>query len=130
MTNAEASIDTVQRFYNARGDRAVIDAVMSQEAVWDITPGFFNAAVYEGTDAILAFLKTNAQAFMSMTGVPERFFADDDGHVTVLGHYAVTAKDGRSDKVRFAHLWTIRDGKIVRLDQISDTLVLDQLRQR
>lgn len=128
MTNAEASIDTVQRFYNARGDRAVIDAVMSQDAVWDITPGFLNAAIYEGIDAVLAFLKTNAQEFASLVGVPERFFADDAGHVTVLGHYAVTSKDGRSDKVRFAHLWTIEGGKIVRLDQISDTLVLDQLR--
>lgn len=131
MTNAAAAaaIDVVERFYNARGDRAVIDEVMSQDAVWDITPGFLNGGVYEGTDAVLEFLGGNAAEFASMAGVPERFFADEDGDVTVLGHYAVTAKDGREDEVRFHHLWTLAEGKIVRLDQAADSLVLEQLRQ-
>lgn len=129
MTSAAASIDTVQRFYSAAGDRTIIDDVMDTGAVWDITPGFLRGGVYEGTDAVLAFLQTNAREFDALIGVPEQYFADDQGHVTVLGHYAVTAKDGREDTVRFHHLWTLQDRKIVRLDQVADSLVLDRLRQ-
>lgn len=44
--SAAGAIETVQRFYDAAGNRAGIDQVMSQDVVWDITPGFLRGGVY------------------------------------------------------------------------------------
>lgn len=129
-TSATASVEAVRRFYEAAGDRAVIDQAMSPDVVWDITPGFLRGGIYEGLDAVLDFLRANAQEFVQLAARPEKFFADGAGHVTVLGHYAVEAEDDRSAPVRFHHLWTLADGRIVRLDQSADSLVLDRLHRR
>ena len=120
----------VARFYASRGDRTVIDAAMSQEVVWDITPGFPYGGVHRGLDAVLndAILPTVAQ-FGSFAAVPERFVDAQDGQVVVLGHYAASTADGRAAEARFVHIWTVEDDKIVRLDQVADTLVLDRLRK-
>ncbi|SHN39495.1 nuclear transport factor 2 family protein [Cryptosporangium aurantiacum] len=129
MTNSD-EIALVQRFYGARGDRAVIDGVMSQDVVWDITPGWPHGTVYRGLDAVLEFLARVGQEFSPVIARPEQFFADGAGHVTVLGHYAATGPSGRSADVRFTHLWTIADGTITRLDQTADTLLLEQLKEK
>lgn len=127
MTAAE-STKLVQGFYDARGERAASDAVMSQDVVWDITPGFPYGGVYEGLDAVLTdFLGSTATIFSSMGARPDHFYTDDDGHVTVTGHYAATARNGQTAQVRFIHLWTITDGKISRLDQTADTAVVTRL---
>jgi ketosteroid isomerase-like protein len=42
-----------------------------------------------------------------------------------LGFYSARAKaTGRTFKARFAHVWTVRDGVIVRLQQCADTVQL------
>ena len=129
VTVAQESTQTVQRFYAAGGQRSIVDGVMSQDVMWDITPGFLRGGVYENLESVFAFLRLNAQEFAGLAAVPEQYFADDEGHVTVLGYYAVEAKDGRTARVRFHHIWTLRDGKIVRLDQVADSLILDQVHE-
>ena len=45
--------------------------------------------------------------------------------VFALGTYSARAKaTGRTFKARFAHVWTLRDGVIVRLQQCADTVQL------
>jgi ketosteroid isomerase-like protein len=34
--------------------------------------------------------------------------------------------DSKGDPVRFIHLWTVRDGKLARLQQAADSLVIDR----
>ncbi len=42
-----------------------------------------------------------------------------------LGFYSARAKaTGRTFKARFAHIWTMQDGVIVRLQQCADTVQL------
>ncbi|MCI1748150.1 MAG: nuclear transport factor 2 family protein [Acidipropionibacterium sp.] len=128
MTTAIQSMDLVQRFYFSSGARSDIEEVMSRRVVWDITPGFPAAGTYRGLDAVLGdFLPRIGQVFSSMIARPQRFVADDLGHVAVLGVYTATVPDGRSVEARFTHLWTVEDGKIVRLDQTADTKVLHEI---
>jgi uncharacterized protein len=54
----------------------------------------------------------------------EHFYADDDHHVFVLGHYHATPKGQPEVQARFIHLWTIRDGKLARMQQAGDSYVL------
>jgi len=46
--------------------------------------------------------------------------------VIVLGRYFGVTKKGRRVQARFAHFWTLRDGKIGRLQQTADTLLIAQ----
>lgn len=113
------------RFYEARGDRSIIDAVMSQQVVWDITPGFPRGGIYEGLDAVLTdFLGPVSALFASMAAQPATLLADGDGHVTVIGHYAVTGRDGAAVDCRFVHVWTVVDGKLSHLHQTADSHLL------
>lgn len=64
--------------------------------------------------------------FESLCPVGEQFFADDEGHVFAYGHYQVTVKGGEEVQVRFIHLWTVRGGKLVYLQQAADSHILQQ----
>jgi ketosteroid isomerase-like protein len=52
---------------------------------------------------------------------PNEFFQVEN-RVIPLGTYSARAKaTGRTFQARFAHVWTIRDGVIVRLQHCADT---------
>jgi uncharacterized protein len=55
----------------------------------------------------------------------DEYFESGD-HVIVLGRYCGVTKKGRRVEARFAHFWTIRDGKVARLQQTADTLLIAQ----
>ena len=63
---------------------------------------------------------------VSFGAVPEEFYADDEGHVFVFGHYHAETKAGDKADVRFIHLWTVRDGKAVSMRQAADSHVLQE----
>ena len=127
MTAAD-EITLARRFYGAHGDRAMITEVMASDVVWDITPGFPLGGVYIGLDAVLGeFLRGVGQMLASVSTVPEQFFADGSGHVTVLGRYLITGRSGRSVDSRFVHIWTIEDAKLAYLKQTADTALLAEL---
>jgi uncharacterized protein len=55
--------------------------------------------------------------------VPENFdemrveserFIDSGEHVVVIGHFRGTTKSGAAVEVPFAHVWRMRDGKVVQ----------------
>jgi hypothetical protein len=55
---------------------------------------------------------------------PAEIFEAGD-RVIGLGFYSARAKaTGRRFEARFAHVWTVRDGVIVRLQQCADTVQL------
>ena len=53
---------------------------------------------------------------------PSEFFETGD-RVVAIGTYSARAKaTGKSFVARFAHVWTLRDGVIIRLQQCADTV--------
>lgn len=123
-----SDVDLAMRFYDARGDRSVIDEVMSQDVIWDITPGFPLGGVYRGLESVLRdFLAPLAGRLQSMRAQPEWYMADGLGHVAVLGSYAATSTDGHSEQIRFVHVWTVEKGKLVQLQQTADTQILARI---
>jgi ketosteroid isomerase-like protein len=52
----------------------------------------------------------------------ERFYPSGDDHVVAVGHYRGTVRaSGQPIEAAFAHILTIRDGRIAHLRQITDT---------
>ncbi|WP_181798995.1 nuclear transport factor 2 family protein [Kitasatospora acidiphila] len=116
-----AQIDVVRRFYGAKGDLDVIRSVVAEDARWDIAEGFPNGGVHQGLDRIIGDFFPFLADFEEFRCVGDAFFEDGD-HVIVLGRYLGTTTGGKAVSSRFAHVFTVRAGKISQLRQTSDTL--------
>jgi uncharacterized protein len=114
-------IEVVQRFYDARGDLEVIRSVVASDAQWDVAEGFPKGGVYNGLDRIINDFFGFFAHFTEFQAIGDEFFEDGDRVIT-LGRYVGVTNGGKAVTSRFAHFFTLRDGKIVRLQQTSDTL--------
>ncbi|MER5547332.1 nuclear transport factor 2 family protein [Streptomyces sp. NPDC001118] len=116
-----SQIDVVRRYYSAKGDPQVIRSVVAPDAEWDVVEGFPNGGVYRGLDSVLGDFFGFLTHFTEFQVVSEEFFEDGD-HVVVLGRYEGITTAGTAVTSRFAHVFTLRDSRIVRLRQTCDTL--------
>ena len=121
------SVAVVRRLYEARGDPEVIRAVLASDVRWEVVAGFPYGGVYLGLDHVLRdFFGRLFSDFDEFVASGSEFFESGE-HVIALGTYSGRArKSGRSFTARFAHVWTVRDGRIVRLQQCADTIQLDR----
>jgi uncharacterized protein len=82
--------------------------------------------IYTGPDAVVSKVFMNLPLFYDgfNIAVTEIFGADDK--VVMEGFYQGTNKaTGNVFKANAAHLWTVRDGKLVRMVQAVDTVALN-----
>ena len=72
--------------------------------------------------------KPLAAEWSSFALVPTEFIVDG-GTVVSLGDFTGThVATGKIAKARYAHIWTVRDGKITRFRQYIDSLAVAQAR--
>jgi ketosteroid isomerase-like protein len=120
-----AQVAVVRRLYEARGNPEVIRQVLAPDVRWEVVEGFPYSGVYVGLDDVLRnFFGRLFQDFESFVAVGTEFFESGD-RVIALGSYAGRARrTGKRFTARFAHVWTLHDGLIVRLQQCADTVQL------
>jgi ketosteroid isomerase-like protein len=120
-----SQIALIRKLYAARGDVNVFKSLLADDLEYDIAEGFPNGGVYRSLDATF-------NGFFPFLADFDEFYAEGDeyfeagDHVIVLGRYCGVTKKGRRVQSRFAHFWTIRDGKVARLQQTADTLLIAQ----
>ncbi len=129
MTEAKTSpnVQTIKKWYEATrtGDRAAMAALCTADVKWEITPGFPHSGTFVGLESIFAsFFAPLLQDFDEWRSVPDAILdAGDD--VIGLGQYHARARaTGKNTTPAFAHVWTIKDGRIRRLRQYADTVQL------
>lgn len=116
--------DTVRAAYAAFevGDVPAVLAVLSDDIEWIEAEGFPTAGTYRGHDAVVeGVFMPLVQDYEGFTVKPESFVAEGDMVISVgwyEGRYKATGKVARA---RFAHVWTVRDGKMTRFEQIVDS---------
>ena len=118
-----AHVALVRRLYEARGDPDIIRQVLAPDVSWEVVEGFPYSGVYVGVDNLLRhFFGRLLQDFESFVAVGSEFLESGD-RVIALGTYTGRAKTtGKDFTARFAHVWTVQAGKIVRLQQCADTV--------
>jgi ketosteroid isomerase-like protein len=99
--------------------------VLASEVRWEVVDGFPYGAVYKGLDSVLRdFFGRLFTDFDEFVANGSEFFESGE-HVIALGSYAGRARrTGKRFTARFAHVWTLQDGLIVRLQQCADTVQL------
>ena len=118
-------IALIRKLYDARGNANSFKSLLADDAEWDIAEGFPNGGVYRGIDKIVSGFFPFMADFDKFYAKGDEYFESGD-HVIVLGRYFGVTKKGRRVQARFAHFWTIGGGKIVRLQQTGDTLLIAQ----
>src|SRR5262249_60201672 len=118
-----SQIALIRKLYAARGDVTAFKSLLADDLEYDIAGGFPNGGVYGGLDKTFSGFFPFLADFDEFYAKGDEYFESGD-HVIVLGHYFGVTKKGRKVQSRFAHFWTIRDGKIVRLQQTADTLLI------
>ncbi len=124
--NTNDNIAVVRRLYEARGNPEIIRQVLAPDVRWEVVEGFPYSDVYLGLKGVSDFFTRLFSDFEDWRTEPSEFFETGD-HVIAIGAYSAKAKaTGKTFKARFAHVWTMRDGVIARLQQVADTVQLSR----
>lgn len=119
-----AAKDVVENGYQAvaAGDISTFLGLLDDKVEWTEAASFPYAGTYHGPQAVLegVFAKLGGE-WDGFKVEASQFIAEGD-EVVGIGAYSGTYKaTGKSFSARFAHVWTVKDDKIVRFEQITDT---------
>lgn len=100
-------------------------AVLHPDVEWTEAEGFPYAGTYVGVEALMAgvFARLGSE-WTDYRADVHTYLADGD-RVVAFGVYSGTYKaTGKSMRAAFAHLYEVREGKIRRMTQYVDTLMV------
>lgn len=124
-----SNLNIIQGAYEAfaKGDVPAVLGLMDANIVWKEADGFPLAGTYHGPQGVLegVFMRLGAEWDGFVVAPAE--FIDGGDTIVVVGKYSGTYKaTGKSFQADFAHVWKLRDGKVVRFVQYVDTLLVHQ----
>ncbi len=118
-------IDVVRRFYEAlgHGDLLAVVALLSPSLEWTEAERFpYYGGTWRSPRAVVDGLFTPLdREWERFTARPESYVVEGE-RVVALGAYSGRYRPtGRAMAAPFAHVWTVRGGKIVGFVQYTDT---------
>jgi len=115
------NIEAIGNLYRAMNDRdpeAIADLV-HPTAEW-VPDARVGEVPVRGLDNIVRFFSDRAEMFESVATVTERLMDADDKVLAFVRITGVGRASGAEFDIRIAHLWTLRDGLIVRGEGYGD----------
>jgi uncharacterized protein len=121
---AESDEQIVRGVYEATmaGDRERVFSLLDEHVEWVIPEALPYGGRFEGHEGV-----TETRRIANEHFVPGQTFSQDHvfrsvDDVVVIGRMSATAQEsGRELDVPFAHIWTVRGGKVVARRQYTDT---------
>lgn len=120
-----SNIDVVNGMYSAMAQediQSILDA-LDPQVEWTEAAGFPYGGTYVGPQAVFdnVFMKLGAEWDSFQVKVDKA--VDGGNDIVVLGSYSGTYKaTGKSMNASVAHVWTLRDGKVVKFVQYVDSV--------
>jgi ketosteroid isomerase-like protein len=123
------NVSLIKAIYHAfgTGDVPAVVAAMSPDIEWYEAENFpyADGNPYRGADGILGGVFARIASEWDGFHVEPEQFLDAGDTVIMLGRYAGTCRaTGRTMSPQAAHIWTIAGGKVVRFQQLVDTLAV------
>jgi ketosteroid isomerase-like protein len=118
-----SNLALARRLYDNLKSPEVLMEVLSESIEWEIATGFPYGGKYVGTQSVFQdFFGRLMNDFEDWSTVA-REIHDAGDHVIAIGTYTARAKaTGKTFTASFSHLWTVKDGKMVRMRQCADTV--------
>jgi len=102
-------------------------AVLSPEVEWTEAAGFPYAGTYRGVDALMDGVFRRLATEWDGYRAAVHTYLEDGERVAAFGVYSGTYKaTGKAMTASFAHLYELRDGRIVRMTQYVDRAMVRQ----
>ena len=121
MTNLEIVRSTYEG-KNSEENGRNLAAYAAEDIVWTEAKGFPYGGTYTGLDAIgKNVFHRLATEWTDYTFTPEGYVAEGDKVVAYGTYTAINNTNGKPLKARVAHLWRLKDGKIVQFEQFVDS---------
>lgn len=107
------------------GNIPAVLGAFDENISWTEAEGFMYGGTYVGPNAVLenVFMRLGTE-WEGFSAVPHQIIDGGDSVVGLGTYSGKYLKTGKSMSVPFAHVWTLRDGKIVKFVQYTDTLVI------
>jgi hypothetical protein len=119
---SQQNVDVVRSAYEAfsQGDMDTLSAMLA-DTEWFEAAGMPYGGTYSGAQAIFEnVFGPITQDVEGFTARPDEILDAGDEKVVSLGTYSGQGANGPLD-IRYAHVWTVKDGKIVHFVQHTDT---------
>ncbi len=125
---SRSAMDTVVEFYqHVNGDPSGLPGVLHADMKWEIIEGFPYGGKYNGLGSIFEDFFGNVMEHFEFWNANPDEYIDAGDKIVVLGHYKTKAKEsGMEIEPSFAHIWTVQDGMITRLQQYADSVVVSR----
>jgi ketosteroid isomerase-like protein len=121
--------EVVRSIYDsfARGDVPKALEMLAPDVRWTEADGFPHGGTYSGPDEVLKNVLTNlGTEWEPFSVIPKDFVAEGE-KVVSIGQYSGTYKaTGKKFSAPYAHVWTLRNGKVVAFQQFTDTAVVQK----
>lgn len=115
----------VRSFYDAlgRGDVASVLSLLDAEIEWTEAERFpYYSGTWRGPQAVVDNLLVPLSKDWDGFSAKVHELIGEGDRVVSLGTYSGTfKKSGRSMSAPFAHVWSVRDGKLTRFNMYTDT---------
>jgi ketosteroid isomerase-like protein len=116
---SQENVEIITRMYRAwnSGDMDALLAVFDAEV--EVRPAlstFLGSSVYRGHEGVSAWYAETYEPWAEMTAEPQRFVDAAERTVVVVGLHARVPGGGVDVDAQIAHVLTVRDGRIVKLD--------------
>ena len=125
MTNLEIVKSTYEGKSSEENGKN-LEKFLAADAIWTEAAGFPLAGTYVGFEEIARNVFDRlATEWIDYKFTPESYVADGD-KVVAFGTYSGTYKTtGKFFKARVAHLWQLKNGKILSFEQFVDSKTVD-----
>jgi len=124
-TNSDLILSLYDAF--AHGDIQTVMNAFDADISWTEADGFPYRGTYHGPDAVLKGVFARLGSEWTNFTVMPREHIDGGDKIVSLGRYSGTYKaTGKSFEADFAHVWTVRDGKVVGFYQYVDSAIVQE----
>ncbi|PIW31755.1 MAG: ketosteroid isomerase, partial [Nitrosopumilales archaeon CG15_BIG_FIL_POST_REV_8_21_14_020_37_12] len=118
-----SNVELVKKFYDAfkNKDMKKIHQLCDEELEWNTLRGMPHGGKYVGLKSIFEDYFTNMFSnFKEFHAMPDEFL-ESENHVIVIGRYQGISKKEKTFDVPFSHIYEIRNNKIFKFRQFTDT---------
>ena len=124
------STDTVRDFYDklSSGDALGALGLMDPDIEW-VTMWHYKVAGRGSGPVAEGLFKLLMAEWTSFSLVPTEFITEGETVVSLGDFNGVHGATGKTSKARYAHVWTVMNGKITRFRQYIDTLAVAEARR-
>ncbi len=127
-----SNLDTIRATYEGSPEDNArhLMAALAPEVLWIEAAGSPYAGAYVGAAQIVEGVFARLGSDWADFRVQVHSYLADGDRVAAFGHYAGTHRaSGQAMEASFSHLYQLRDGQIIRMEQVVDSAAMRQAMQ-